>query len=157
MRHTIFAIALLAALLPVPNSILSKEATPVNVKRITPVLFCNEIEPMLTFWVDRLGFIKTIEVPHGNKLGFVSLNHGQTEIMYQTFASLGEDIPLVLEAAKKGPTFLYIEVDDLDAVKAALKSTKISQPERIAFYGMREIGYQDPAGHYFTFAQRVAQ
>ena len=128
-----------------------------NVKRITPVLFCNEIEPMLTFWVDRLGSTKTIEVPHGNKLGFVSLNHGQTEIMYQTFASLGDDMPLILEAAKRGPTFLYIEVDDLDAVKTALKNTKVAQPERTAFYGMREIGYQDPAGHYLTFAQRVAK
>ena len=28
-------------------------------------------------------------------------------------------------------------------------------PERTAFYGMREIGFQDPAGHYITFAQRV--
>jgi uncharacterized glyoxalase superfamily protein PhnB len=128
-----------------------------NVKRITPVLFCNEIAPLLNFWVDGLGFAKTIEVPHGNKLGFVALQHDSTELMYQTFASLGDDMPLVLEAAKKGPTFLYIEVDDLDAVKAALKNSKIAQPERTAFYGMREIGYQDPAGHYITFAQRVAQ
>ena len=28
-------------------------------------------------------------------------------------------------------------------------------PERTAFYGMREVGFQDPAGHYLTFAQRV--
>jgi uncharacterized glyoxalase superfamily protein PhnB len=128
-----------------------------NVKRITPVLFVNAIEPILPFWVDRLGFAKTIEVPHGDKLGFVALQHGQTEIMYQTFASLGDDMPQILDAAKKGPTFLYIEIDDLDAVKTALKNTKITQPERTAFYGMREIGYQDPAGHYLTFAQRVAQ
>ena len=127
------------------------------VKRITPVLFVSAIEPVLAFWVDLLGFSKTIEVPHGDKLGFVALQHGQTEIMYQTLASLGDDMPLILEAPRKGPTFLYIEVDNLDAVKAALKNTKISQPERTAFHGMREIGFQDPAGHYLTFAQRVAQ
>ena len=128
-----------------------------NVKRITPVLFCGEIEPVLAFWVDHLGFTKTIEVPHGNNLGFVALQQGSTELMYQTFASLGEDMPQVLEAAKKGPTFLYIEVENLDGVKAALKDSKIARPERTAFYGMREIGYQDPAGHHITFAQRVAQ
>ena len=128
-----------------------------NVKRITPVLFCAEIEPMLAFWVDQLGFTKTIEVPHGNKLGFVALQQGSTEIMYQTFASLGDDMPQVLDAAKRGPTFLYIEVANLDEVKSALKDSKIAQPERTAFYGMREIGYQDPAGHFITFAQRVAQ
>jgi uncharacterized glyoxalase superfamily protein PhnB len=77
-----------------------------NVKRITPVLFVKEIEPMLAFWVEALGFAKTIEVPHGDKLGFVALVKDGTEIMYQSYASLGEDMPLVLEAAKKGPSFL---------------------------------------------------
>jgi len=126
-----------------------------NVKRITPVLFVTEIEPMLAFWVEALGFAKAIEVPHGDKLGFVALQKDGTEIMYQTHASLGDDMPLVLEAAKKGPTFLYIEVDSLGAVLTALKKYKIEQPERTAFYGMREVGYQDPGGHFVTFAQRV--
>ena len=127
-----------------------------NVKRITPVLFVKEIEPVLPFWVDALGFAKTIEVPHGNKLGFVALQKGTTDVMYQSYASLGEDMPLISEAARKGPTFLYIEVDNLDAVLMALQSFKIVQPERTAFYGMREVGYQDPAGHFVTFAQAVA-
>ena len=76
--------------------------------------------------------------------------------MYQSFASLGEDLPAIAEASKKGPTFLYIEVDNLDAVLAALKNTRIVQSERTAFYGMREVGYQDPAGHFVTFAQPVS-
>jgi uncharacterized glyoxalase superfamily protein PhnB len=126
-----------------------------NVKRITPVLFVKVIEPILPFWIDALGFTKTIEVPHGDKLGFVALQKGGTEVMYQSYASLGEDMPLIVEASKKGPTFLYIEVDNLDAVLAALKNTKIVQPERTAFYGMREVGYQDPGGHFITFAQRL--
>jgi len=106
--------------------------------------------------VDALGFTKTIEVPHGDKLGFIALQKGSTEVMYQSYASLGEDMPLIAEAARKGPTFLYIEVDNLDGVLTALKNSKIVQPERTAFYGMREVGYQDPAGHFITFAQPVA-
>jgi uncharacterized glyoxalase superfamily protein PhnB len=127
-----------------------------NVKKITPVLFVKEIEPVLPFWVDRLGFAKTIEVPNGDKLGFVALQKGSAEVMYQSYASLGEDMPAIAEAARKGPTFLYIEVDNLDAVMAALKDARVTQPERTAFYGMREVGYQDPAGHFITFAQPVA-
>ena len=126
-----------------------------NVKRITPVLFVKEIEPVLPFWVDKLGFTKTVEVPHGNKLGFVSLQKGSTEVMYQSYDSVAEDMPLVAET-RKGPTFLYIEVDNLEAVIAALKSQRVVQPERTAFYGMREIGYQEPGGHFVTFAQPVA-
>jgi uncharacterized glyoxalase superfamily protein PhnB len=133
-----------------------EESKNMNVKRITPVLFVKEIEPILPFWVDALGFTKTIEVPHGDKLGFIALQKGSTEVMYQSYASLGEDMPVIAEAARKGPTFLYIEVDNLDAVLTALKNSKIVQPERTAFYGMREVGYQDPAGHFITFAQPVA-
>jgi uncharacterized glyoxalase superfamily protein PhnB len=135
---------------------LKEGNNPMNVKRITPVLFVKEIEPVLPFWVDALGFTKTIEVPHGDKLGFISLRKGNTEVMYQSYASVGEDMPLIAEAARKGPTFLYIEVDNLVAVLAALKNSTIVQPERTAFYGMREVGYQDPAGHFITFAQQVA-
>jgi len=134
---------------------LSKEKTAMNVKRITPVLFVKEIEPVLSFWVDKLGFAKTIEVPHGERLGFVALQKGSTEVMYQTYASVAEDMPVVAEI-RKGPTFLYIEVDQLDAVLTALKGEKIVQPERTAFYGMREVGFQEPGGHFVTFAQAVA-
>ena len=126
-----------------------------NVKRITPVLLVQEIEPALPFWVEKLGFTKAIEVPHGNKIGFVALQKGNTELMYQTYASVAEDLPSFAEI-RKGPTFLYIEVDNLDAVVSALKNSKIVQPERTAFYGMREVGFQEPGGHYVTFAQPVA-
>jgi hypothetical protein len=132
-----------------------KKTMDMNVKRITPVLFVKDIEPVLPFWVEKLGFTKTIEVPQGNRIGFAALQKGQTEIMYQSYASVAEDMPLIAEI-HKGPTFLYIEVDNLDAVLNALKDSKIVQPERTAFYGMREVGYQEPGGHYVTFAQPVA-
>src|ERR1700753_4240536 len=120
-----------------------------TIKRITPVLFVQAIEPVLPFWVDALGFVKAIEGPHdGVTLGFVALQKDGTDAMYQTYACLGDDMPQVAEAAKKGPTFLYIETDNFDAVVAALKKYKVTMPERTAFYGMREIGIQDPAGHY---------
>lgn len=126
-----------------------------NVKRITSVRFVKEIEPVLPFWVDKLGFTKAIEVPNGNKIGFVALQKGSAEVMYQSYASLEANMPLLAET-RKGPTFLYIEVDNLDAVLNALKDSKIVQPERTAFYGMREVGFQEPGGHYVTFAQPVA-
>jgi hypothetical protein len=132
-----------------------KKTMDMNVKRITPVLFVKDIEPVLPFWVEKLGFAKTIEVPLGNRIGFAALQKGQTEIMYQSYASVAEDMPLIAEI-HKGPTFLYIEVDNLDAVLNALKDSKIVQPERTAFYGMREVAYQEPGGHYVTFAQPVA-
>src|SRR5215470_16598512 len=122
------------------------------IKKVTPVLFVEKIEPVLPFWTERLGFKKTVEAPEGDRLGFVILQQGTTEVMYQTYASVEKDFPKILPEARKGPTFLYIEVDDLNALKPALKSADVYMPERTTFYGTREIGVKDPAGHFLTFA-----
>jgi uncharacterized glyoxalase superfamily protein PhnB len=159
MRHLAPLLSALLALFAFafPQSIPSQEKKPMNVKRITPVLLVKDIEPLIPFWVDRLGFAKTIEVPDGNKLGFVTFQKGSAEVMYQTYASVEKDAPKEVAAtAGKGPTYLYLEVDDLDAVLAAMKDVKLVMPVRTAFYGMREFGVQDPGGHFITFAQPVA-
>jgi uncharacterized glyoxalase superfamily protein PhnB len=127
-----------------------------TVKRITPILFVEEIEPCLKFWAERLGFQKTAEVPEGNKLGFVMLQKDGAEIMYQSYASVEKDMPAIHSAVRKGPTFLYVEVDDLDAVIRAVKGSEIYMSVRTTFYGAKEIGIKDPAGHYVTFAQFAA-
>src|SRR5580704_3750272 len=102
-----------------------------NVKKITPVLLVNEIEPVLPFWIDRLGFTKTIEVPDGGKLAFVAFQNGNVEVMYQTYASVEHDAPpSMAAAARKGPTHLYLEVDNLDAVLRAMKDVSKVMPER---------------------------
>jgi uncharacterized glyoxalase superfamily protein PhnB len=141
----------------VSNAHAPQEKPQMNVKRITPVLLVKEIEPLLPFWVDRLGFTKTVEVPEGNKLGFVIFQKGSVEVMYQTYASVEKDAPPSMSAeARKGPTYLYVEVDNLDAVLAATKDARTVMPVRTAFYGMKEFAVQDPGGHFITFAQPVA-
>ena len=75
------------------------------------------------------------------------------EIMYQTYASVEKDHPHPDALARKGPTFLYIEVDDLAAAMAATAGAELVMAERTTFYGAKEFGIQDPAGHVLTFAQ----
>lgn len=125
-------------------------------KKLTPILFVEKIEPLLPFWTDHLGFTKTVEVPEGDHLGFVILQQGAVEVMYQTYASVDKDMPAVAADVRKGPTFLYIEVENLDALKPALNAADVYMKERTTFYGAREIGVRDPAGHFLTFAQMSA-
>jgi uncharacterized glyoxalase superfamily protein PhnB len=122
------------------------------VKKLTPVLFVEKIESVLPFWTQHPGFIKTVEVPDGGKLAFLILQQGSAEVMYQSFASVDKDVPAIAADIRKGPTFLYLEVDDLEAVKAATAGMDVYIPERTTFYGSREIGIKDPAGHFITFA-----
>jgi uncharacterized glyoxalase superfamily protein PhnB len=134
----------------------TKETKTMVVKKITPVLFVEEVEPCIKFWVDRLGFQKTAEVPEGNKIGFVILQKGEIELMYQSYASADKDVPALLPLVRKGPTFLYVQVERLDEIIAAMKGAAVVLPERTTFYGAREIGVKDPGGHLITFAEMAA-
>src|SRR5580765_1994131 len=129
---------------------------PAEVKKITTILFAQELEPCIQFWSERLGFQKTVEVPEGNKIGFVILEKNGLELMYQSFASVDKDNAATGEAARKGPTFLYLEVTDLDTALTATKGAEMVMQVRSTFYGAKEFGIKDPAGHYIIFAQQGA-
>jgi uncharacterized glyoxalase superfamily protein PhnB len=129
---------------------------PMTVKRITPVLYVKEIEPCVTFWAERLGFKTTVEVPDGDRLGFVILQKDGLEIMYQSFASAEKDAPTAAREINGGRTFLYIEVDRLQPIMDAMKGATIVVPLRSTFYGAKEIGVKDPAGHVIVFAEITA-
>ncbi len=121
-------------------------------KKLTPVLYVEQIEPVLPFWVDRLGFEKTAEVPHGDALGFVILQKGGVEIMYQSRESVAGDIPALADSPMGG-TFLFIEVEDLNAVETALEGVEPIVPRRKTFYGADELILREPGGNVVTFAQ----
>lgn len=158
MRLKGLALALLTiALVPVfATSTLEKNMKPAEVKKITPILFAQELEPCIQFWTEKVGFQKTVEVPDGNKIAFVILEKNGLELMYQSFASAEKDNAATGAAARKGPSFLYIEVADIDAALAAVKGAEIVMPMRTTFYQAREFGIKDPVGHYLIFAQQGA-
>ena len=122
-------------------------------KKITPVLYAEEIEPCIAFWVDKFGFTKTAEVPEGDRLGFVMLQKGNLELMYQSYASAAKDVPALAHLHKKGPSFLFVEVEDLAKAIAAAKEMRPAIERRTTFYGSQEYGIFDPAGHLILFAQ----
>jgi uncharacterized glyoxalase superfamily protein PhnB len=158
MRLQVLGLALLTiALVPVfATSTLEKNMKPAEVKKITPILFAEELEPSIQFWTEKIGFRKTVEVPEGNKIGFVILEKNGLELMYQSFASVDKDNAATGAAVRKGPSFLYIEVADIDAAMSAIKGAEIVMPMRTTFYQAREFGIKDPVGHYLIFAQQGA-
>jgi uncharacterized glyoxalase superfamily protein PhnB len=125
-------------------------------KKLTPVLFVESVEPCLDFWVGRLGFEKTFEFPAGDAIGFVILVKGAVEVMLQSRASVAADVP----ALAAGPfaasgVALYVEVDDIAPIREAVKGCEIVIPERTTFYGTREIGVRAPGGVAVTFSAKA--
>lgn len=127
-----------------------------EMRKLSPVLIVDAIEPCLDFWVERLGFAKTVEVPEGDRLGFVILAKDGVEIMYQSVESARKDVPALIgdRKTKYIPSVgLFIEVSDVDAVERAMRGADVVVPRRRTFYGMDEVGAREPAGHIVIFAQ----
>jgi catechol 2,3-dioxygenase-like lactoylglutathione lyase family enzyme len=122
-------------------------------KKLTPVVAVDAIEPLLPFWRDRLGFEVTAEVPHDDALGFVILNRGGAELMLQTHASVQADDARVAESMRPGNSILFLEVDSIDAVEAALEGLDLLVPRRETFYGSTEVWVTAPDGTVVGFAE----
>ena len=145
------SLALLLATWTVIHAARTGTERTIMVNKSTPILHVKAVEPSVKFWTERFGFHKTIEVPEG---GFVALENGGIEIMYQTYAGMQADPanPLA-KAVEQGPSFLFMEVPDIKATEAALKGAEIVQPIHETFYGSKEITVKEPGGHFVIFAQ----
>ena len=127
-----------------------------TVKKLTPVLMVDAIEPCLPLWIDRLGWTKTVEVPEGDALGFVILAKDGAEVMYQTWMSVEKDVGHAPKRAVGTSVGLFIEVSILDEIVEQLEGVPLVLPRRRTFYGMHEIGVAEAGGHTVVFAQQVA-
>ena len=121
-----------------------------NIKKVTPLLVVDRIEPSLGFY-EKLGYGTVISVPHEDHLGFVLLAQGESQIMLQTRGSLVADVPSV---SRTGATsLLYIDVESLDAALAAAAGAEILVPTRTTFYGAREAFVREASGQIVAFAE----
>ena len=123
-------------------------------RKLTPVLIVPSIEPVLPLW-EALGFQRTVEVPHGDALGFVILVADGIEVMYQTVDSVRADAAQSIEGPKPAEAAaLFIEVDDLDAVAARIPAdADVFIRRRTTPYGATETWLRDGSGNVIGFAQ----
>jgi uncharacterized glyoxalase superfamily protein PhnB len=124
----------------------------ISIKKMTANLYTRDVKACVAFWVDRLQFETTIEVPDGDNLAFAAMQSGPIELMYGSYDSLEKDAA-VAQAFQRGTSFLFLEVDDVDVVFAALEGAPIVSPLHETFYGSTEFTAKDPTGHLITFAQ----
>jgi catechol 2,3-dioxygenase-like lactoylglutathione lyase family enzyme len=132
----------------------------VKLSRSTPIQYVDSIEPNLDFWVNRLGFAKTVEVPTaGKELDFVILEKDGLEVMLQTRNSLARDLPPTSKVSpsdfKGNTTVQYFEVDSIDEVMKNLRGVPILMEPVVKPYGMREVLVRDPSGYLIEFAEKV--
>jgi hypothetical protein len=122
-------------------------------KKLTPVILVDEIEPCLPFWTERLGFEVTVSVPQDDKIGFVILARDGLEVMYQSRASVASDVPSLAREPFASRTHLFMEVESLAEFLPRLDGLEVIVPRRKTFYGADEFGVRAPCGTTVVLAQ----
>ena len=130
----------------------------VTINRSTPILHVKRVEPSLKFWTERFGFKATIQVPEGDHIGFVALESGSVEIMLQTYQGM-QTVPNnpLAKTVDQGPSFLFMEVPDINGVIRSLAGAEVVQGLHETFYGAKEVVVKEPGGHFVIFSQMPAQ
>ena len=125
-----------------------------GLKQLTPVLIVEAVEPCLKFWVDRLGFAITNQVPGPDgRVLFASVQLGPVEIMYQTRASVVDEQPGAAKDLMGHSVALFITVENLDTVAKSLDGAPVVKPRHKTFYGSTEIYVREPGGNTVGFAE----
>jgi hypothetical protein len=128
------------------------------ISKSTPVLHVKAVEPSLKFWTERFGFKTTIQVPERDHIGFAAIDNGSVELMYQTYEGMqGNPSDPLAKAAEQGPTFIFMEVPDINAIASALHESEVVKGIYESGYGAKEIIAKEPGGHYVIFSQLPIQ
>jgi uncharacterized glyoxalase superfamily protein PhnB len=134
---------------------MSKEAF--ELESLSPNLVVADVNRSVDFYTGKLGFAKIASVPDSGKLNWAMVMRGGATMMFQSLASIQEDVPrLKLTSGAAAATF-YIKVKGLGAWHESIKKTvPIALPMRKTFYGANEFAIKDPDGNVLMFAQDVA-
>ena len=131
---------------------MPKDQKPVLTK-LTPVLVVDRVESCVSFWTERFGFSVTNQVPGPDgSLVFASVEAGSVEVMYQTRASVEAELAEAVPPPGNGVA-LFVAVEDLNAVEAALAGAPVIKPRHTTFYGSTEIYVREPGGFMVGFAE----
>jgi uncharacterized glyoxalase superfamily protein PhnB len=157
LKSTISLVLLIVALLATWSAVSTARPDSerkLMINKSTPILHVKSVAASVKFWTERFGFTKTIEVPEGNHVGFAAVENGAVELMFQTYSGMkgGPANPLA-SAVDQGPSFIFMEVPDIQAVSKALNGADIVEPMHESSYGAKEIIVREPGGHFVIFSQ----
>ena len=121
-------------------------------RRLTPLLPVEDLEGVIRFYTDVLGFDLTSSRQQQGELEWCRLRCGKVEVMFFSPEADG-DAPAELPGRKS--VILYLFPSDLDVLYRDLKAKGCSvSPMRATFYGLDEFDLSDPTGYTLVFAQQ---
>jgi len=119
---------------------------------LSPNIFVNDIVETINFY-KTIGFKVAMTVPEEGDFVWVMMTCGKVSFMFQTFDSLGSELPEI-SRQNGGSLLLYIQIKDIrqfhDNIKGKVKVIKGLEK---TFYGATEFSILDNNGYILTFAE----
>jgi PhnB protein len=134
------------------------EPIPDNYRRITPALIVQGGVKALEFYAEVFGATERSRFPGpGGTIAHAEIQIGDSVVIVEEASpQLGTKAPPP-GGLDGTPTFLFIYVDDVDAVveRAVKLGATLERPPHDQFYGDRDSYVVDPFGHGWTIASHV--
>ena len=119
---------------------------------LSPNIFVNDIDKTIDFYKS-LGFVVMATVSESGKLNWAMIVNGNVTFMFQTFESLGNELPEIKREDGSSLLF-YIKVKNINDYFNTLKDkVNILKGIEKTFYGATEFSIVDNNGYVLTFAE----
>lgn len=120
---------------------------------LIPNIFVKNISETVEYY-KKLGFELTMNVPDQGEFVWVMISKGNVSFMFQTFGSLGEELPEI-KRENGGSLLLYIRIKEISSYYEEVKNkVKILKGLEKTFYGATEFSVIDNNGYVLTFAEQ---
>ncbi len=120
---------------------------------LSPNIFVNNMNETIDFYKS-IGFQLVMTVPEtGNDFVWAMMVNGDVTFMFQTFISLGKELPKI--SRKDGGSLLfYIKLKKIREYFDLIKDkVTVLKPLEITFYGATEFSIIDNNNYVLTFAE----
>ena len=119
---------------------------------ISPNIFVKDINETIKFY-QSIGFEIVMTVPEVGDFVWVMMSCGNVNFMFQTFDSLGTELPLI-SRQDGGSLLLYIQTKEIRGFYDKIKDkVNVIKGLEKTFYGATEFSITDNNGFILTFAE----
>jgi hypothetical protein len=120
---------------------------------LSPNIFVNNMNETIDFYKS-IGFQLVMTVPEtGNDLVWAMMTNGEVTFMFQTFASLGDELPNI-SRTNGGSLLFYINIKKIREFFDLIKDkVTLLKGLETTFYGATEFSILDNNNYVLTFAE----
>jgi len=118
---------------------------------LSPNIFVENMNETIDFYKS-IGFQLVMSVPETGDFVWAMMTNGEVSFMFQTFASLGEELPEI--SRKNGGSLLfYIKLKNIREFFEQVKDkATVLKGLEVTFYGATEFSILDNNNYVLTFA-----